>query len=351
MRQIVRALLLRRQLAVAGCAPRPAAVVAPVRRSFTARGETEPVGTANADAADDPAIWRNAADPAASLIVATDKKAGLYVYGLDGKVRQFAAGRPAQQRRPGRSRAAAGSSSSPATATTSPTPSCRSSGSQPRRRSSSRSAPRRAERARLMACACGDSRAGLYAFSVLKDGTVAAGADRPSARRRPGTIVRTLKIATQTEGCVVDPRTRHALRRRGRPRHLALRRRAPTRRSQARWSPPSTTASWSRMSKASTSCPSGRNGGYLVASSQGDNSYALYSPSRRCAGGPLQDRRRPVRQHRGNRRHRDQRRFVRRRLIRRGLLVVQDGTTPLGAEFQAGELGRCAGLPFATRRR
>ncbi len=41
------------------------------------------------DAADDAAIWRNAAKPEASLIVATDKKAGLYVYGLDGKVRDF----------------------------------------------------------------------------------------------------------------------------------------------------------------------------------------------------------------------------------------------------------------------
>lgn len=51
--------------------------------------ETQPVGTPNADAADDPAIWRNAADPAASLVLGTDKKAGLYVYGLDGKVRDF----------------------------------------------------------------------------------------------------------------------------------------------------------------------------------------------------------------------------------------------------------------------
>ena len=51
--------------------------------------ETEPVGTVNEDAADDPAIWRNAANPAASLIVATDKKAGLYVYGLDGAIRSF----------------------------------------------------------------------------------------------------------------------------------------------------------------------------------------------------------------------------------------------------------------------
>lgn len=51
--------------------------------------ETEPVGTANEDAADDPAIWRNAASPADSLIVATDKKGGLYVYGLDGAIRGF----------------------------------------------------------------------------------------------------------------------------------------------------------------------------------------------------------------------------------------------------------------------
>jgi 3-phytase len=60
--------------------------------SVTAIAETEPVGTAAQDAADDPAIWRNAADPAASLIVATDKKAGLYVYGLDGRTRSFVEG-------------------------------------------------------------------------------------------------------------------------------------------------------------------------------------------------------------------------------------------------------------------
>jgi len=40
---------------------------------------------------DDPAIWVNAADPGKSLILATDKMpavGGLYVFGLDGKVRQ-----------------------------------------------------------------------------------------------------------------------------------------------------------------------------------------------------------------------------------------------------------------------
>ena len=82
-------------LLLAGCAtvsetpaPRLPALDVP------ATGETQPVGTANDDAADDPAIWRNRADPAASLLLGTDKKAGLYAYGLDGKVRDFvAAGR------------------------------------------------------------------------------------------------------------------------------------------------------------------------------------------------------------------------------------------------------------------
>ena len=73
-------------LLLAGCATTPVGLPpAPV----TAMAETVPVGTAVQDAADDPAIWRNAGDPEASLVVATDKKAGLYVYGLDGKVRSF----------------------------------------------------------------------------------------------------------------------------------------------------------------------------------------------------------------------------------------------------------------------
>lgn len=59
--------------------------------SVTARAETPPVGTARADAADDPAIWRNPANPAASLVVGTDKKGGLYVYDLEGAQKSFLA--------------------------------------------------------------------------------------------------------------------------------------------------------------------------------------------------------------------------------------------------------------------
>ncbi|MEO0642654.1 MAG: phytase [Pseudomonadota bacterium] len=57
--------------------------------TVTARAETVPVGTANEDAADDPAIWRNAADPSKSLIVGTDKKGGLYSYNLRGEQLHF----------------------------------------------------------------------------------------------------------------------------------------------------------------------------------------------------------------------------------------------------------------------
>lgn len=41
------------------------------------------------DAADDPAIWADPVDPSKSLVVATDKKAGLYLYDMQGKVLQF----------------------------------------------------------------------------------------------------------------------------------------------------------------------------------------------------------------------------------------------------------------------
>jgi 3-phytase len=77
-------------IVLSGCAPmEPAPIFGLPPVAVQATGQTEPVGTVAADAADDPAIWRDTANPSASLIVATDKKAGLYVYGLDGKIRSF----------------------------------------------------------------------------------------------------------------------------------------------------------------------------------------------------------------------------------------------------------------------
>lgn len=50
--------------------------------------ETEPVDH-DGDAADDPAIWVHPTDPGKSAIIATDKKGGLAVYDLSGKRLQF----------------------------------------------------------------------------------------------------------------------------------------------------------------------------------------------------------------------------------------------------------------------
>lgn len=76
-------------LALAGCAtlggePVRTVEVVPI-------AETEAVATADADAADDPAIWSDPADPARVLILGTDKKAGLYVFDRSGRKLQFLA--------------------------------------------------------------------------------------------------------------------------------------------------------------------------------------------------------------------------------------------------------------------
>lgn len=55
-----------------------------------AKLETPPVKSeVNEDAADDPAIWVNTANPQESIVIGTNKKAGLHVYDLDGKELQF----------------------------------------------------------------------------------------------------------------------------------------------------------------------------------------------------------------------------------------------------------------------
>ena len=59
-----------------------------------AAGETAAVGTTARDAADDPEIWADPRDPSRGVIFGTDKKAGLYVYDLAGKDRQFLAEGP-----------------------------------------------------------------------------------------------------------------------------------------------------------------------------------------------------------------------------------------------------------------
>lgn len=63
----------------------PRAAIVPI---VTAVAETVPVPTID-DAADDAAIWANPLDPAAGLVVGTDKRSGLGVYRLDGSLVGF----------------------------------------------------------------------------------------------------------------------------------------------------------------------------------------------------------------------------------------------------------------------
>lgn len=56
--------------------------------TVTATLETAPVASFG-DAADDPTIWVDPINPANSVVIATDKQAGMYVYDMQGTVLQF----------------------------------------------------------------------------------------------------------------------------------------------------------------------------------------------------------------------------------------------------------------------
>ena len=61
---------------------------APPTGDVVAKVETPPVPH-DGDAADDPAVWANRVDPSASAVVATDKQGGLLVYDLSGQELQY----------------------------------------------------------------------------------------------------------------------------------------------------------------------------------------------------------------------------------------------------------------------
>jgi 3-phytase len=178
--------------------------------NVAARGQTVPVGTPNQDAADDPAIWRNSAEPAASLIVGTDKKAGLYVYDLDGQIKDFNnAGKVNNVDLRG-DVAVQGKSTILVVA------SDRNDLAQSKLALFSLN-PATAKLVELGKVDAGAGEAygiclyrdavGLYAFMVLKDGTVNQVRLDTSGAVPTGQIVRTMKLATQSEGCVADEAT------------------------------------------------------------------------------------------------------------------------------------------------
>ncbi len=66
----------------------PGATPAPALPIVEPRAQTEPVARAG-DAADDPAIWQHPTEPSASRILGTNKKQGLLVYDLQGRQTQL----------------------------------------------------------------------------------------------------------------------------------------------------------------------------------------------------------------------------------------------------------------------
>lgn len=263
-------------LGSAGCTTaemRPAFSPAPTM-TVQARGETQAVGTAHADAADDPAIWRNPADPAGSLIVGTDKKAGLYVYDLQGRQRSFVdAGRvnnvDLRDMGAGGIIVAASDRNDPLNA----------------KLALFRLDPARATLVPLGTIAVGSGEAygvclyregdALFAFNVIKDGTIRQVALTLGAAPG-GSIVRTMKLATQSEGCAADERT-HRL--------YVAEEDIGLWRFDARpggdTAPVKMAAADGYRIVADTegvtiAAEGPADGGYLLVSSQGDNAYAVY---------------------------------------------------------------------------
>lgn len=272
-------------LVLAGCATTQAELPLATRianalpaATVTARGETAPVGTANADAADDPAIWRNAADPLRSLIVGTDKKAGLYVYGLDGTVRDFLdAGRVNNVDL--KDKVAIGGSDAILVAA-----------SDRNDIAHAKVALFRLDpaTARLIALGkvdagpgeaygicLGRDETGMSAFIVMKDGTINQIAIDASGAAPAGRIVRTMKLGTQAEGCAVDDRS-HIL-------YVAEEDVALWRfdaRATGATTPTKIADADSRHIVADAEgvaiAPIGDRDGYVLVSSQGDNAYVAY---------------------------------------------------------------------------
>lgn len=266
--------------AVSACATPPLSWEAVAARSpapaVTAAGETDAVATANADAADDPAIWRNAADPSRSLIVGTDKKVGLNVYDLSGRQRDFAdAGRVNNvdliETSIGGGPGVLVAASDRNDVTAAKIALFR-----------LNTATARLEALGTVAAGAGEAYGlclvardgGVDAFVVLKDGAIRQVALDLSGAAPTGRIAREMKLATQSEGCVVDPRTRRL--------YVAEEDVGIWRFDAAPDGPTTPTAVARVDGRTLVADVEGlaiaveANGGWLLASSQGDNAYTAY---------------------------------------------------------------------------
>lgn len=258
--------------ALAACATVPAITGDPAV-TVNARAETPPVGTAREDAADDPAIWRNPANPAASLVVGTDKKGGLYVYDLKGAQKHFI---PAPGLNnvdlidlPGGRVLVAASDRSDLTkvqlflatldtktGTLSP--------------------------AGKIVVGPGEGYGicmvkpaganGIVAFSAPKEGTIYRTTITEANGAFVGTTTTLAQIPTQTEGCIADPRTGTLFIGEEDAGIWAIDIATGAKRMVAPVDNKMLVADVEGLAIA----PQGKDGGYLIASSQGDNAYAVF---------------------------------------------------------------------------
>lgn len=262
-------------LGIAGaCATVPPAITGDPAVSVTARAETPPVGTANEDAADDPAIWRNAANPAASLIVGTDKKGGLYVYDLKGAQKSFlpapgmnnvdlvelAGGRilvVASDRADLATAHLFLAMLDPASGVLTP---------------AGRIPVGAGEGYGICIAKPASPAKDAVVFSAPKNGVIYATLVRPDGAGFTGITTKLAQVATQPEGCIADPRTKTLYIGEEDVGIWAIDMGTGAKRQVAAIDNKALVADVEGLAIA----PEGTDGGYLVASSQGDNAYAVF---------------------------------------------------------------------------
>lgn len=272
MRQVIWAL----PLLVAGCAA-PQPVISPLATAtVSAKVETQPVASMD-DAADDPAIWRNAANPAESLIVATDKQAAIHVYDLKGAKLHSA---PSPRLNNVDLRDLGGASGILVAA------------SDRQDIAHAKMALFRLDTAAKQLVPLGSIAVGpgeaygmclwqrasdraLFGFVVMKDGRIDQVAMDLTGPVPAGKVVRSMKLGTQSEGCVADDRTGIL--------YVAEEDVGLWKFDASPDGPVIATA----LAKADGKeivmdaegvalAPSGTDGGFVIVSSQGDNAYAVY---------------------------------------------------------------------------
>jgi 3-phytase len=267
---------------IAGCSPQPSqpAMDTPKMVEVAAKAETTPVGTDD-DAADDPAIWRNAADPAKSLIIGTDKRAGIHVYDLSGKQLGFTPS-PRLNNVDLRSDVMLGGREIVLVAA-----------SDRADETNAKMALFRLDTAAgklvpITATPVGTGEAygmclwqrasdkALFGFVVMKDGRIDQLAFDLSRAQPTAKVVRSMRLATQSEGCVADDRTGVL--------YVAEE-------DVGIWTfdaDPAGSTKATEFAKVDGKmlvadaeglalAPEGAKEGYLVVSSQGDNAYTLYA--------------------------------------------------------------------------